>query len=173
MLAYGKTGNGSEMGTANGNWKQKWKQQCTNHWCSVFFADWWQVCFVITLVLCLGGHIILVFMSHVLCLLSCALWLDIQCGWLVLMWRTILQSSLVYMWEGLGMRLVAIWPWEYFVLQWDQGSYSYSLITRPSLTSSFVVCDANDGFIPMPYFSQVPGYAIPTPYRLQYLPDVC
>ena len=132
-------------------------------------------CALSLLLYCALVVILLAFMSHVLCLLYCALWLDIQCGWLVPMWRTILQSSLVYMWEGLGMRLVAIWPWEYFylVLEWDQRSYSYSLITRPSLTSSFVICDANDGFIPVPYFSQVPGYAIPTPYCLQYLPDVC
>ena len=44
--------------------------------------------------------------------LCCPLWLLIQCDWLTLMLWVILQSSLVHMWEGLGTRLVGIWPWE-------------------------------------------------------------
>ena len=82
-------------------------------------------------------------MSNVLCQYYCIVFafalavcfVIIQCDWVVLM----LQSSLVHVWEGLGMRLVTIWPWELFhlVLEQDQPSYSCSLIPRPSPTSSF------------------------------------
>ena len=35
------------------------------------------------------------------------------------MWQGTLQSSLVHMWEGLGTKLVAIWPWALF---WNKAS---------------------------------------------------
>ena len=115
-----------EMETGNGNWKWKQEQKKTHQ----------------SLVLCLLhivlGHYSCIllsngyrtgFTSHVLWLYSCTVLCD-DCFWVALMWQTMLQSSLVHMWEGLGMRLVTMRV-TYIVLH----SYSCSLVPRP--TSSF------------------------------------
>ena len=56
-------------------------------------------------------------------LLYCAMWLHIQCDWIVLMWKAVLQYSLVHMWEGL------IWPWDQFP-SWNKANI-------PTLAASF------------------------------------
>ena len=132
--AYGKAGNGNETETGNGNWKWKletemWTKkhqslvQCFLHSVLSHYS-----CIVLTNGYRTG------FMSHVLCLFSCTVLCDYS-FLVVLMWQAMLQSSLVYMWEGLGTRLVAIWLWElytYFILEQGQHSYSCSLVPRPT-----------------------------------------
>ena len=56
-------------------------------------------------------------------LLYCAMWLHIQCDWIVFMWKAVLQYSLVHMWEGL------IWPWDQFP-SWNKANI-------PTLAASF------------------------------------
>ena len=117
------------METGNGNWKQKWEQKThqsvvqyflhsvLSHYSCILLSNGYRtgirvMCFAFSLVL-YSDYSFLV----------------------ALMWQAMLQSSLVHMWEGLGMRLVAIWPWElytYFILEQGQHSYSCSFVPRPA-----------------------------------------
>ena len=94
-----------ETETGNGT------KECTNHWYNVFFRESWVV-----YILC-DYSIQQLYMS-IVCTAELCLWLRIQCDW---------QHScgnqccnlIWFMWEGLGTRLVAIWPWEWF---WNEAS---------------------------------------------------
>ena len=61
-----------------------------------------------------------------LCLYPCTALMITYSVWLssALVTRAMLQSSLVHMWEGLGKRLVAIWPWNEsdFTWSWNKAS---------------------------------------------------
>ena len=119
-----------EMEIGNGNWKRKWEEKHTNHWCNVSFIVWLDItlAFYVAMVIWLA--------LWVMCfplLLYCAL----SFFWVVLMWQAMLQSSLVHMWEGSGHKTSCNLTTRvtYFILQQGLHSYSCSLVPRP--TSSF------------------------------------
>ena len=83
-----------KIGSENGNKKTPIAGAVSSLWTSSVFCHYYCIL--------LGNSIGLAVL--VTCL-YCALWLHIQCDWVVLMWQAMLQCSLVHVWEGLGTRL--------------------------------------------------------------------
>ena len=171
------------METGNGNWKRKWNKKSTIGRCSVrlarsciaFFAsisvsntDSWVVCFVITLVFYLAMVI------------GWALWVMCFAFTLVLcfvivysLWLTSAHACGKQHCNLVWFTCERVWLWENFTWSWNKANIP--ILSQPRSQTfphfqfwSLVVCEANNVFIPSPYFTQAPDTIASFPTICQY-----